>query len=65
MWSRVYLAGSITLLSNHPFVIGTRLRPEKMVQNYEIRKYDFHKNPKWDSRIKEKRTLLPACKKVP
>ena len=26
MWSRVYLAGSITLLSNHPFVIGTRLR---------------------------------------
>ena len=26
MWSQVYFADSITLLSNHPFVIGTRLR---------------------------------------
>ena len=34
MWSRVYLAGSITLLSNHPFIIGTRLRPEKLMQRY-------------------------------
>ncbi len=34
MWSQVYLADSITLLSNHPFVIGTRLRPEKLMRRY-------------------------------